>query len=310
MEEINKKLLIVIQGPTASGKTGLSVELAKHLNTDVISADSRQFYKEMSIGTAKPSADEMRGVPHHFIDFTSLKNPINVSQYAEMCSHQIQAVFGTKNYLVMSGGSGQFIDAVINGLDEIPVYPSIQNQLQSFLTLNGFEALREDFSRLDPMGFERTDNRNPRRVLRAMEVFMGSGKSIVEFQKSPRTNHRFTAVRFSIEWEREDLYNRINQRVDEMISMGLEQEVFSLLSQKDSAVFNTVGYKEWIPYFEGVANKEEVISRIKQYTRNYAKRQTTWLNKYPDLQPLNPYASKSLCEQLLKYIGLDNVWRV
>jgi tRNA dimethylallyltransferase len=307
LEGINKKLLIVIQGPTASGKTGLSVELAKHLNTDVISADSRQFYKEMSIGTAKPSEDEMNGVAHHFIDFTSLENPINVSQYAEMCSHRIQAIFETKNYLVMTGGSGQFIDAVINGLDDIPVYPSIQNQLQSFLTSNGFEALRADFSRLDPMGFERTDNLNPRRVLRAMEVFMGSSKSIVEFQKSPRTNDRFTAVRFSIEWKREDLYNRINQRVDDMISMGLEQEVFSLLPQKDSAVFNTVGYKEWIPYFEGVATKEEVISRIKQYTRNYAKRQTTWLNKYPDLQLLNPYASESLCEQLLKYTGSDNI---
>lgn len=298
-------MIYLIQGPTASGKTSLAIELAKHLNTEILSADSRQFYQEMNIGTAKPTWEELHTVKHHFIDNRTLKNPMNIAAYEAEALPILNQLLHTNGSVVVTGGSSQFIDALIIGLDQIPIYPELQKQLNIELEEKGIQDLQEQLKAIDFQAYDTIDIQNSRRLIRALEVKIGSGNSILCFQQKDRIP-RYAAMRFFIQWERNDLYNRINSRVDQMIVDGLEAEVKSLSGFNQMAEVNTVGYKEWDVYFNGLASKESVIEKIKQNTRNYAKRQLTWLNQYPDLIALNPYSERSLTDQLLTFVNEGN----
>ena len=299
-------MLYLIQGPTASGKTNLAIELALHLNTEIISADSRQFYQEMNIGTAKPTMQELKQVRHHFIDNRSLTNPMNVADFEHEAKLILDQLLATKGSAVITGGSAQFIDALVHGLDPIPVFPEIQLTLRNQLKEKGINEIQVLLKNQDLEAFESIDVHNSRRLIRALEVKLGSGKSILQFQKNSKIL-RYPFKRFVIVWDRQILYNRINERVDQMLQEGLEEEVRSLQEFMSLPVLNTVGYKEWIPYFNQTSSKADVVSKIKQNTRNYAKRQQTWLNKYKDQYPLNPNADISLFDQILNYVNEGNI---
>jgi tRNA dimethylallyltransferase len=287
-----------VQGPTASGKTELAICLAQFLGTEIISADSRQFYTEMNIGTAKPSDEELSEVYHHFVNNRSIANPLNVANFAAEAQPVLLHLLQTKGATVVVGGSGQFVDALVNGLNQVPHYPEIQSELNDQLSTDGLESLVQLLRNLDPSGAECIDVKNPRRVIRALEVRIGSGKSMVDFFDHHETRN-FKVIRCMVNWKRQDLYDRINKRVDLMLASGLEKEVKGLALWKETAAMNTVGYKEWFDFFSGSTTKADAIEKIKQHTRNYAKRQLTWLNRYEDLIKLNPYVNESPFEQIL-----------
>ena len=296
-----KNPVICIQGATASGKTELEICIAQFLGTEIISADSRQFYNEMKIGTAKPSDEELAKVHHHFVNNRSIANPMNVADFAAEAQPVLLHLLHTKGAAVVVGGSGQFLDALVNGLDQVPHYPEIHSELNDQLSNDGLESLVQRLRILDPSGAECIDVKNPRRVIRALEVRIGSGKSMIDFFEHPESRD-FQVIRCMVNWKRQDLYDRINKRVDLMLASGLEAEVKELSQWRDTAAMNTVGYKEWFDYFSGSTTKADTIEKIKQHTRNYAKRQLTWLNRYENLIKLDPYVSESPFEQILPYL--------
>lgn len=291
--------LYILQGPTASGKTHASILLAQHLNSEIISADSRQFYAEMNIGTAKPTFYELSSVKHHFISSNSITNPINVAQFEYEARQIIESQFELNKDVVVVGGSAQFIDALTHGLDPVPHFSDIHQKMSEDYSIHGITFLQNHLLKWDSEAYSRIDLSNSRRVIRALEVKIGSGKSILDYQSNNQKPF-YEIKRFTIGWRREDLYSRINQRVDEMIDAGLENEVKNLSDLNNSIVMNTVGYKEWIPFFLGLSSKKDVIEKIKQHTRNYAKRQITWMNQYQDLKIIDPYKKDGILEQMLK----------
>jgi|688.fasta_scaffold138011_2 tRNA dimethylallyltransferase len=301
-------MIYLIQGPTASGKTSLAIQVAKQFNTEIISADSRQFYKGMNIGSAKPSEEELAQVPHHFIDNRTLEYPMNVADFETEARSILNELIRQNGTAVITGGSAQFIDALIYGIDPIPVFPDIQKQLNVELETQGIGFLQTKLKTLDFKAYEAIDIQNSRRVIRALEVMIGTGNSILFYQQKKRIPF-YPFLRFYVQWERADLYARINMRVDQMISEGLESEVTALRDSKYQTVLNTVGYKEWEMFFNGIETKEAVIEKIKQNSRNYAKRQLTWMNQYEDLTALNPYSERSLLNQLLTFVNASNVKR-
>jgi tRNA dimethylallyltransferase len=298
-------MIYLIQGPTASGKTNLAIQVAKHFNTEIISADSRQFYKGMNIGSAKPRSEELAQVLHHFIDNRTLEFPMNVAEFETEARAILNQLIRQNGTAVITGGSAQFIDALLYGIDPIPVFPEIQEQLNFELETKGIQFLQSKLKALDFKAFEVIDTQNSRRVIRALEVIIGTGNSILFYQQKKRIPC-YPFLRFYVQWERADLYTRINLRVDQMISEGLESEVISLRDSKYQTVLNTVGYKEWEMFFNGMESKEAVIEKIKQNSRNYAKRQLTWMNQYEDLTALNPYSERSLLNQLLTFVNASN----
>ncbi|MEJ6616835.1 MAG: tRNA (adenosine(37)-N6)-dimethylallyltransferase MiaA [Crocinitomicaceae bacterium] len=276
------KYLIVIEGPTASGKTGLSIELAKRFNTCVFSADSRQFYKEISIGTAKPSSEEQAGIPHFFIDSHTLSDEVTAAQYEIEALELLDKEFQTKDAIILTGGSGMFIDALCIGLDPIPSSPELRKKVNDeFLSL-GLEPLLEELKSKDPVYFELVDKHNPMRIIRAIEVIRLTNKTFTEFRVASPKQRPFEVHRFVINHPREKLYNRINLRVDEMMESGLLDEVKSVVQFRSLASLNTVGYKELFYYIDGNCTIETAVDKIKQNTRNYAKRQLTWFKKHPN----------------------------
>ena len=297
MEGRLKPTVLCIQGATASGKTALAIETALAFGTAIISADSRQFYQEMNIGTAKPTSMELEQVPHYFVNNRSISDPMNVQDFYNEASVVLHKLLHAKGIAVVVGGSGQFVDALLQGMDSVPVYPELRKSLEADLAQFGLDSLVEQLAQRDPTILEHIDLKNSRRVLRALEVSLGSGKSWLSFQEK-KTNTSFEVLRFVISWPREVLYSRINLRVDQMILEGLEAEVFGLNHLAHLAPMNTVGYKEWIDFFKGKTNREFVINTIKQHTRNYAKRQLTWLNRYDQLTQLDPLQPVGLFEQL------------
>ena len=299
-------MIYLIQGPTASGKTRLAIQVAKHFDTEIISADSRQFYKGMNIGSAKPSAEELAQVKHHFIDIRSLEYPMNVAEYENEARGILDQLIAQNGTAVITGGSAQFIDALLYGIDPIPVFPEIQEKLNSELETHGIGFLQSKLKELDPNAYEAIDIQNGRRVIRALVVIVGTGNSILFYQQKKHIPC-YPFNRFYVRWERADLYARINMRVNQMIAEGLEAEVTALRTFKNQTVLNTVGYKEWELLFEGKTSKEDVIEKIKQNSRNYAKRQLTWMNQYEDLTSLNPYSAHSLLDQLLTFVNASNV---
>lgn len=274
--------LIVIEGPTASGKTALAVNLAKHLKTVVISADSRQFYKELAIGTAKPTEEEMDGIPHYFINSHSISTPLTAAQFETEAMNLICTELKNHSKIIVAGGSGMFIDALCIGLDSIPKDEQIQLSLRTELSNKGLDPLLSELKQSDPVYYQEVDRSNPTRILRALEVIRISGRPYSELRKQEPPTRPFEVMRFVIDHPREQLYDRINRRVDYMIDQGLIDEVRSVEAFRKSTTLQTVGYKEVFDYFDGIYSFDACIEKIKQHTRNYAKRQLTWFRKHPD----------------------------
>lgn len=294
-----KKNLIIIQGTTASGKTSLAIDLAKHFSCAIVSADARQFYKEMSIGTAKPSPLELNAAKHFLIDSHSIHEDFTVAQYEQVASALLKELFIQTDHVVLVGGSGLFIDALIYGLDDLPTDKAVQDKLQEILVDQGLPYLLEQLKIADPICYETVDKGNSRRVLRALEVIELTGEKYSSLKTGQRKMNDFNTFRFTIEWQRDLLYKRIEDRVELMLQAGLLDEAKELYRFKELKALNTVGYAELFDFFDGLISYEKAIELIKQHTRNYAKRQLTWLRRYDDLVALDPYSEISLLDQVL-----------
>ena len=279
------KTVYIIVGPTAVGKTAFAISLAQALHTEIISADARQCYQEMNIGVARPSKSELEAVPHHFIASHTIQDTINASVFECYALDKAEALFKTKDARVMLGGTGLYIKAFCEGLDMIPeIDPKIRAEIIQQYEKLGLRWLQKELSVKDPIYWEKGEQQNPQRLMRALEVKLGTGESIVNFQHKNKITRPFNIVKIGLEMPREMLYDRINQRVMNMVEEGLEQEVKSLLPHLQLNALQTVGYSEWQPFFDGKVEKSRVIELIQQNTRHYAKRQMTWFKKDPEIK--------------------------
>ena len=282
---MKEKFLVSLVGATAIGKTTLAINLAKHYGTDILSADSRQFYKEMCIGTAVPEPEELASAKHHFIQDRSIFEDYSVGQFEKDAIALLNELFQQKDLLIMVGGSGLYVDAVLEGLDDFPkVDPGIRERLKKELADKGIEPLQKKLELMDPVSYQRMDIFNKQRVIRALEICMGTGKAFSEFWKKGRKERNFHAIRIGIEADREVVYQRINQRVDLMMEKGLLQEVEKLHPHRDLNALQTVGYKELFDYLDGNCSLEFAVSEIKKNSRRFAKRQGTWFRKDKDIK--------------------------
>ena len=296
---MNKGTLIVIAGPTASGKTSTAIALAKRWNTEIISADSRQFYKEMRIGTAVPSLKELHEVKHHFIQNISILDDFDVAAYEREVIQLLEQLFMYYERVILTGGSGLFIDAVCRGIDVMPdIDKEVRQRVSALLHEGGLTALQQEVQRLDPEYWKVVDWRNPRRLQRALEVCYQTGSTFTSFRKQTVAQRDFRIEKYALLWERQELYNRINQRVEQMLSEGLVEEARKLLPYRHCNALTTVGYKELFDYFDGKCNLMEAIEQIKLNTRHYAKRQMTWLRRDSEYQWVT-------IEQALTLPGMD-----
>lgn len=276
----NSKLLYVA-GPTASGKTALAIALAKHFQTEIISCDSRQFYKEMKLGTAVPSQEELDTVPHHFIQHLSIDDDYNIENYRIDALKKLKTVFKKNQVVILVGGSGLYANALIDGLDVFPeTDPNVRTQLSVLYQQEGIEVLQNLLRQHDIRHYQRVDKQNPHRLIRSLEVSLSSGKPYSSFLGKKKAPDFFVSQKIVIEWERPLLYERINLRVDRMIENGLKNEANSLYPQKNKNPLQTVGYNEWFTHFDGHWDEETAIEEIKKNSRRYAKRQTTWFRKF------------------------------
>jgi len=277
---MNTKILIIVLGPTAIGKTSLSIQLAKHFNTEIVSADSRQFYKELLIGAAPPSAKELSEVKHHFIQHLSVSQDYNVGKFEEDAILKIEKLFTNKDKVIMVGGSGLYIDAICKGFDKMPETPSeIREEIISLYKKNGIDFLQNELQQKDPVFYNEVDRNNPQRLMRALEVIYSTKKTFSSFRNKKDKKRNFKIIKIGLETDRELLYNRINQRADIMMENGLLQEVKSLTHFKNKNSLQTVGYKELFEHLEGNITMEEALNKIKQNSRRFAKRQITWFKK-------------------------------
>ena len=282
------KNLIYIAGPTGVGKTAFSIELAKKLKTEIISCDSRQFYKELEIGTCPPSKHQLKEIKHHFIHNKSIHDKYNVGLYEKDAIHIINSLFKDKEYLILVGGSGLYADSVIYGIDEFPEIPKkIRDEITREYKDKGISYLQEELKKLDKEYYKIVDIKNQSRIIRALEIIKFTGSKFSSLRKHTEKKREFKTKVVSLECSREVLYNKINCRVDVMISNGLEEEAFKLQKHSNLNTLNTVGYKEFFDYFENKLSYDEAIDKIKQNTRNYAKRQITWLKKYKNSKKIN-----------------------
>jgi tRNA dimethylallyltransferase len=301
-----KKHLIVIAGPTAVGKTALSIELAKFYQCPVISADSRQFYKEMSIGTAKPSTEEMQHVPHYFIDQISIHDTYNVGQYEREAITCIENLFQKHNHLILVGGSGLYINAILNGVDEFDAIPSeIRTDLIKNFEEKGLSYLQSLLKEKDEIYYHQVDLNNPQRLIRALEVCIHSQKPYSSFRTKEKKERSFHPIPILINTKRDVLYNQINKRVDIMINNGLIDEAKSLFPYKHINALNTVGYKELFEFMDGKISLTEAIHLIKQNTRRYAKRQLTWFNHQGHFENFEPTELNSIKTYINRISELD-----
>ena len=297
------KTLIYVAGPTGIGKTSLSIELAKRLKTEVISCDSRQFYKELKIGTSPPSDEQLREVNHHFIHNKSILDDYSVGDYEKESINIATKLFKKRDYLILVGGSGLYADSILFGIDDIPKVPlEIKDKLNLKFNEKGIVYLQEKLKEIDLEYYNKVDLENPSRLIRAIGVYKASGKKISSLRKNNKKERIFNSLIITMKSDRESLYERINKRVDKMLQDGLEQEARELMKFRNYNALNTVGYKEYFLYFDGKLSKEETINKIKQNTRNYAKRQITWFKKYNNALEFKIGDSiDELLNKLLKY---------
>ena len=284
MQKKNKKILLTVVGPTAIGKTSLAIDLALHFGTEIISCDSRQFFKEMSIGTAVPSSEELAQVKHHFIQHKSIFDTYSVGDFERDAITLLKELFKQHNVVIMVGGSGLYADTVVYGLDDFPeVSPEIRNELNELYQKQGITYLQTRLKDLDPIQYTQMDVQNPQRMMRALEVCIASGKPYSSFLNKKETLRDFTNITIGLTAEREVVYNRINERVELMLENGLLIEAQTLFPHKKLNALQTVGYRELFNFFEGKTSLDFAIEEIKKNTRRFAKRQYTWFHKNKDI---------------------------
>ena len=280
-----KNILIVLLGPTGVGKTDVSIEIARQFKSDIISADSRQFFKEMLIGTAVPSEEQLKEIKHHFIRFISIKDYYSSSLFERDVLELLPNLFKNNNIILMSGGSGMYIDAVCHGIDDIPdVDPSIRQKYIERYRADGIEGLRVALKLLDPEHYTKVDLKNYKRIIRALEICETTGRPYSSFLKKQRRERDFGIIKIGLQRTREDLYLRINTRVDEMVKTGLEDEARHLYEFRNLNALNSVGYKEFFDVMDGKISKGKAIELIKRNSRRYAKRQLTWWTKDKEIK--------------------------
>jgi tRNA dimethylallyltransferase len=293
------KTLIVVTGPTAVGKTALCLKLAQHFHTPIINADSRQIYRDMKIGTAAPTEEELRQVRHFFVGILGLSDYFSASLYEQQATELIYKLFSTSDYALLSGGSMMYIDAVCNGIDDIPtVDDKTRNLMKQRLASEGLEALCEELKRLDPEHWAVVDRKNPRRVVHALEICHLTGCTYTSFRTGNKKQHPFRILKIGLNLPREELYKRINNRVDTMMQQGLLDEARSLLPMRHENALNTVGYKEMFAYIDGTWTLEEAVERMKGNTRRYARKQLTWFKKDSEMKWFSPSDE----EDIINYI--------
>jgi tRNA dimethylallyltransferase len=291
--------LIVILGPTAIGKTALSIDVAKYFNAEIISADSRQFYKELKIGAAPPSSEELNTIKHYFIGNLSLQDYYNVSLYEKDVLNILESVFKNKNVIVMVGGSGLYIDAVCSGIDDLPNSdPEMRQTLKRTFEIEGIEALRFQLKLLDPEYYNMVDLANPKRLIRAIEVCLSTGETYSSLRTKPKQKRKFNIIKIGLNRKREELFDIINKRVDSMIEKGLVEEAKELYPYKSLNSLNTVGYKELFEYFDNKISLEKAIENIKTNTRRFAKRQLTWFLKDKEIRWIHPDDANHMISEL------------
>lgn len=295
-----KKTLIVITGPTAVGKTALCLEIAKHFDIPIINADSRQIYRELRIGTAQPTKEQMQEVKHYFVGTLGLDDYYSASLFEQQVLECLEQQFLTNDYALLSGGSMMYIDAVCDGIDDIPTIDDETRALmKQRLADEGLEALVEELRRLDPEYYEIVDRQNPRRVVHALEICTMTGKTYTSFRKREKRQRPFQIIKIGLNRPREELYDRINQRVDQMMADGLLEEARNLYPLRHLNALNTVGYKELFDHLEGRWPLEEAVERIKGNTRRYARKQLTWYKKDERMKWFHPQET----EQIISYIS-------
>ena len=284
-----KKNLIIIAGPTAVGKTDMCIKIAKKFNTSIISSDSRQFFVEMDIGTAKPSANELLEADHHFINHRSILEPYDVRSFERDALKLLDKLFEKNDSVIMTGGSGLYIDAVCKGFDDIPaVDTEIREELNQLYQSAGIGRLKELLAEADPEYFEVVDRNNPHRLIRALEVFRGTGNPFSSYRKKSIAERPFSIIKIGLERDRAELYERINQRMDQMIADGLFEEAMELFPLRHLNALQTVGYTEIFGHLEGQYDREEAIRLLKRNSRRYAKRQMTWFRRDEDFTWFHP----------------------
>ncbi len=281
--------LIVIVGPTASGKTALALRLASFFSTEIISADSRQVYREMNIGTAKPSDDELAHIPHHFINIKSITEDYDAGTFARDARNVVDELLSKKPYAILCGGSGLYVKALLEGFDELPAVPaSIRNEIGDSYKQKGLAWLQEEVRSSDPEYFEIVDRQNPQRLMRALEVIRSSGAPYSQFRKKEKVSLPFDVLKIGLNVPRDVLYSRIDARMDEMIANGLFAEAEKFFTSRHLNALQTVGYQEIFGFMEGAYDREEAIRLLKRNSRNYAKRQMTWFRKDADIHWFAP----------------------
>ena len=292
--------LIVITGPTAVGKTELCIDIAKYYGVPIINADSRQIYRELKIGTATPTEEQLKSVKHYFVGSISIDNYYNASMYEQDVLTLLDKQFKHSPIQLLTGGSMMYIDAVCNGIDDIPtIREDIREEMKKRYANEGLEALCEDLRRLDPEHYEIVDKKNYRRVIHALEICYQTGRTYTSFRRQEKKQRPFKIIKIGLNREREELYHRINQRVDQMMTDGLLDEVQSLQSKRTNNALNTVGYKEMFTYLDGTWSLEEAVERIKGNTRRYARKQLTWFKRDEEMRWFHPQQK----EDILKYIS-------
>lgn len=279
-----RNFLIVVVGPTAIGKTALSIKIANYYNSDILSADSRQFYNEMQVGTAVPEPEELEAANHHFIQNRSIFENYNVGDFEVDALNCLQTLFAEHNIQVMVGGSGLYVNAVVNGLDNFPkVDGKIRDELNARLASEGLESLQNQLKELDELSYHDIAIDNPQRLIRALEICIGTNQPYSSFKTNSKKERDFETIKIGLTADRKILYDRINRRVDVMIQNGLLEEAKDLLPHKNLNALQTVGYRELFAYFEGNTDKDFAVSEIKKNTRRFAKRQLTWFRKDEDI---------------------------
>jgi len=281
--------LIVLPGPTGVGKSEIAVEIASHFGIEIISADSRQFYREMTIGTAVPVPELLEKIKHHFIQFISVREYYSSSLYERAVLELLPSLFSRNRAAILTGGSGLYIDAVCRGIDDIPdIDPTVRQKYNDKYKAEGIESLRSDLRLTDPEYYAKVDLRNHQRIIRALEIFESTGRKYSEYLKSSSAGRNFRIIKTGLARNRKELYDRINSRVDQMIEEGLEKEARELLSLRGLNPLKCVGYSEMFEFFEGKISMDEAIDLIKRNSRRYAKRQITWWNRDPEITWFHP----------------------
>ncbi|MFP5078781.1 tRNA (adenosine(37)-N6)-dimethylallyltransferase MiaA [Pedobacter sp. JCM 36344] len=293
------KTLVVIVGPTAIGKTAMAIKLAQHFHTEIISADSRQFFKEMEIGTAKPSIEELKAATHHFINSHSIQTLFSTGDFELQALETIQNLFRKHNVAIMVGGSGLYIDAVCNGLDKLPdIDLNVRESLNERFQKEGIPFIQASLKEYDPEYFEKVDQSNPQRMIRGVEFFLSTGLKLSSFLTSSKKQRPFTIIKIGLNMDRSLLYARINNRVDQMIEAGLLEEVKALRPFRKYNALNTVGYSEIFDYMDGSVSLKEAVDKIKQNTRRFAKRQLTWFRRDETTTWFEPNQTQEVIEYL------------